>query len=68
MELHLRPETESRIQELAARTGRAPNELLEDAMAGYLQELSLIRSMLDRRYDELKSGGVKAIEETTGRD
>jgi len=62
MAVHLRPETESRIQELAAQTGRAPDDLVEDAMAGYLQELSETRSMLDRRYDDLKSGRVKAID------
>jgi len=40
MELHLKPETESRLQELAATTGRAPDELVEDAMTGYLAELT----------------------------
>jgi len=43
MQVHLKPETESRLQELAAKTGRAPDELVEDAMAGYLQELAQIR-------------------------
>lgn len=62
MEVHLKPETESRLQELAARTGRAADELIEDAMAGYLQELTAVREMLDQRYDELKSGGVKPID------
>ena len=33
MEVNLRPETESRLQELAQKTGRAPAELVEDAMA-----------------------------------
>ena len=62
MELHLRPETESRIQELATETGRAPGDLIEDAMAGYLQELAQVRRMLDSRYDELKSGRVKPVD------
>jgi predicted DNA-binding protein len=62
MELHLRPETESRIQELAARTGRAADELVEDAMAGYLEELSQTREMLDSRYDDLKSGRIKPVD------
>jgi hypothetical protein len=38
MEVNFRPETESRLQELAQQTGRAPDDLIEDAMAGYLQE------------------------------
>ena len=62
MEVRLRPETESRIQELAAKTGRAADELVEEAMAGYLHELTQTREMLDRRYDELKSGSVKAVD------
>ena len=62
MELHLRPETESRLQELATKTGRAPGDLIEDAMAGYLQELAEVRGMLDGRYDDLKSGRVKAVD------
>ena len=62
MEVHLRPETESRLQELANKTGRAPNDLIEDAMAGYLQELSQVRELLDGRYDDLKSGRVTPMD------
>lgn len=62
MEFHLRPETESRIQELAAKTGRAADDLVEDAMAGYLHELAQTRDMLDARYDDLKSGHAKTMD------
>jgi predicted transcriptional regulator len=62
MEVRLRPETESRLQELAAKTGRAPEELVEDAVAGYLKELAETREMLDSRYDDIKSGRVKPID------
>jgi predicted transcriptional regulator len=62
MQVHLKPETESQLQELAARTGRAPDELVEDAMAGYLQELTQVREVLDRRYDDIKSGRVKPVD------
>ena len=62
MEVHLRPETESRIQELSAKTGRAPDDLVEDAMAGYLQELAQVRGSLDSRYDDLKSGRAKPVD------
>ncbi len=54
MEVHFRPETESRLQELAAKTGRAPDDLIEDAMAGYLQELAHVRETIDSRYDQLE--------------
>jgi len=62
MAVHLKPETEARLQELAATTGRAPEELVEDAMSGYLAELNQVRKMLDGRYDEIKSGRVQPID------
>jgi predicted transcriptional regulator len=62
MVVRLKPETESRLQELAATTGRAPDELVEDAMAGYLAELARARNMLDSRYDDIKSGRVAPID------
>jgi len=62
MVVHLKPETESRLKELSARTGRAPEDLVEEAMAGYLVELAKIRSTLDDRYDEVKDGRVKPID------
>ena len=62
MVVKLKPETESRLQELAASTGRAPDELVEDAMSGYLAELSQLRNTLDRRYDQIKSGKVQPID------
>jgi len=65
MEIHFRPETESRLHELAQKTGRAANDLVEDAMAGYLEEVAQLRSAIDSRYDDLKSGRVKAIDGET---
>jgi predicted transcriptional regulator len=59
--VHLKPETESRLQELAAASGRAPDDLVEDAMAGYLAELAQVRKMLDGRCDDIKSGRVAPI-------
>jgi predicted DNA-binding protein len=62
MVVHLRPETESRLKELSATTGRAPEDLVEDAMAGYLAELAELRSTLDVRYDDIKGGRVKPVD------
>jgi predicted transcriptional regulator len=62
MVVRLSPETESRLQELAATTGRAPDDLLEDAMAGYLLELAQARKMVDDRYDDIKSGRIKPVD------
>lgn len=62
MEVHFKPETESRLAELASKSGRTPDDLVEDALAGYLAEVAEVREMLDGRYDEIKSGRVKPID------
>jgi predicted DNA-binding protein len=62
MDIRLKPETESQLMELAARSGRAADDLVEDAMAGFLDELGDVQSTLDRRYREVKSGAVKLID------
>ncbi len=62
MEVHFAPDLQAKIDQLAAETGRAPEKLLEDAMAAYVSELGQTREMLDSRYDDLKSGRVKPID------
>jgi predicted transcriptional regulator len=62
MGVHLKPETASRLAELAAKSGRVTDDLMEDAMAGYLQELAEAREMLDSRYNDIKSGQVEPID------
>lgn len=62
MEVNLKPETESRLHELASQSGRKTDELVEDAMAAYLREVSDLRGMLDSRYDEIKNGKVSAVD------
>ena len=61
MEVRFRPETESRLQELVTKTGRPAGDLVEDAMAGYLEELAEVRNLLDSRYDDIKSGRVAPV-------
>jgi predicted DNA-binding protein len=62
MEVHFKPETESRLNELASRSGRPTDDLLEDALAGYLEAVDDVRHMLDSRFDDIKSGRVKPID------
>ncbi len=62
MEVHVKPETESRLHELAAQTGRPADDLVEDAIAAYLQELTQVRETLDTRYNDFKSGQVQSID------
>lgn len=62
MDLHLNnPDIRAKIDRWVADTGRSPDELIEDAMAGYFEELTQTREMLNSRYDDLKSGRVKPI-------
>lgn len=62
MDVQVSPETAKKLSDLAASSGRAPNEIVEDALAGYLGEVAAIRKTLDSRYDDLKSGRVKPID------
>ena len=62
MTVNLSPETESRLRELVASTGRPAEELVEDAMAGYLAELSEVREMLDKRFDDLTTKRMNSID------
>jgi predicted transcriptional regulator len=62
MEVHFTPELEKKLNDLAAQSGRAADELVQDAVAGYVDELAGTREMLDSRYDDIKSGRVKLID------
>ncbi len=62
MEVHFAPELQAKLDQLVIETGRPVEELIEDALAGYLPELMQTREMLDSRYDDLKSGRVKPID------
>jgi hypothetical protein len=62
MAVHRKSETESRLRELAATIGRAPEELVEEAMAGNLAELAQVRNRLHGRYDDIKSDRVEPID------
>jgi predicted DNA-binding protein len=62
MEVHFNPETEKKLKDLAAQNGRATaDELVQDVVEGYFDELANVRDMLTSRYDDLKSGRVKPI-------
>jgi len=61
MEVHFTPEIEARLDQLVTETGRAKEEFVQDAMAGYFDELVRVREKLDSRYDDIRSGKVKLI-------
>ena len=55
------PETERKLAELAAQSGRGAPQVVQDVVEGYFDELAQARDMLNGRYDELKSGKVKPV-------
>jgi predicted transcriptional regulator len=59
---HVTPETAKKLNDLATTSGRAPEDIVEDALAGYLEEVTAVRETLDSRYDDLKAGRVKPID------
>jgi predicted transcriptional regulator len=61
MEVHFTPELEKKLNELAMLTGRPADDLVQDAVAGLVDELAETRTMLDRRYDDIKSGRTQLI-------
>jgi hypothetical protein len=62
MEVHFAPDLQHQIDEFVLETGRAPEQLLADAIAGYVGELTETREMLNSRYDDLKNGRVNLID------
>lgn len=60
--MHLNnPDLQAKLDRWVTETGRGADELVEDAMAGYFDELAQTREMLNSRYDDLKSGRVKPV-------
>ena len=62
MEVHVTAETAKKLKDLAATSGRAREDIVEDALVGYLEEVASAGKTLDSRYDDLKSGRVKPID------
>jgi hypothetical protein len=62
MEVHFtNRELQAKVEQWVQDTGRPAEELLEDAVAGYFNELGQVRDTLDQRYNDIKSGKVKLI-------
>jgi len=61
MEVHLSPDIQAKLEQLSSDTGRSKDEFVQDAIAGYFDELARTREMLDSRYDDAKSGKVRMI-------
>ena len=61
MEVEFEPALQAKLEQIARESGRAATDLVQDAVAGYVDELAEMRQMLDSRYDDIRSGKVKMI-------
>jgi predicted transcriptional regulator len=55
------PDIQAKLEQWASQTGRPAEELVEDVMTAYFDEMALIRQTLDSRYEDIKSGKVKLV-------
>ena len=46
---------------LPHEAGRAPEEPVQDAVAGLVDDLTAVENVLDRRYEDFVSGEVEGI-------
>jgi len=61
MELRLEPGLAAKVAQWSARTGRPVAELVEDALASYLAEVTELSAMLERRCNEIENGTVQPL-------
>lgn len=62
MEVQFEPGVQASLEQIARESGRATSDLVQDAVAGYVDGLAGTRRMLDSRYDDIKSGKVELID------
>jgi hypothetical protein len=62
MEVHLTPDAQAKLEQMARDSGRRRDELVEEAVIGLYDELVNTREMLGRRYDDLESGRVQPLD------
>ena len=62
MEVQFTSAVQAKLDQMARESGRRSDELVQDAVMGFFDELASTREMLERRYRELESGLVKPID------
>jgi hypothetical protein len=62
MDLRLNPALKAQVDEWVEQTGRPAEELVTDLLAGYFDEIARLRTTVDDRHDDIKSGRVKLID------
>ena len=67
MPLHLTPELEQRLEQVAAQTGRAREELAHEVLDRFLTEQEEILAAIKEGDDDIAAGRVLAHEEVVAR-
>ena len=62
MEVHFKADVQAKLEQMSRESGRPSDELVEDAVVGYFDELAHVREMLSRRFEDLDSGKVKTMD------
>ena len=62
MEVQFPPDVQAKLDQMARDTGRRSDELVQDAVMGFFDELAFTREMLERRYRDLETGRVLPID------
>jgi predicted transcriptional regulator len=68
MEVQFDPDLDAQLDRMAAESGRAKNDVVQDAVAGYFGEVAQLRAELSRRLGEVEAGEVDllSLEEVEG--
>ncbi len=61
MEVHFNPEVEAKLEQMARATGRRSDQLVENFVTDFFDDIAFTRETLDRRYDDVESGRVAPI-------
>ena len=59
MEVHFKPEVQAKRDQMARESGRPSDELVENVVADFFDDVATTRATLDRRYDDLERARVK---------
>jgi predicted transcriptional regulator len=62
MEVQFTPDMQAKLDQMAQAMGRRSDELVQDAVMGFFDELAFTREMLERRYRDLDAGRVQPID------
>jgi putative addiction module component (TIGR02574 family) len=54
-------DVQAKLEQMARATGRRSDQLVENVVTDYFDDIAFTRETLDRRYDDMESGRVTPI-------